>query len=111
MTTESDSLGALPDGTGSREPSQRAVSALRASIPNAIVEAMKRCPDYADFPTAWAIQQSHGATLEHHPRCSSVPGWDPLSGPGFLCDCNAIQDEWRRIRDLLDLVQPNGGVG
>lgn len=73
----------------------------KADIPNAIVDAMMKCPDYADFPTAWAIQNSHGPTLTHHPRCSSVPGWDAISGPSFLCDCNAVQDEWRRIRELL----------
>lgn len=54
--------------------------------------------DFLDFPTAWAIQRAGG--LEHRPRCSSVPGWDPISGPGFLCDCGAVETEWRRLRDL-----------
>lgn len=49
-----------------------------------------------DFPTAWAIQHEVGESLEHHPRCSSVPGWDPISGPGLLCDCGAVEKEWRR---------------
>lgn len=57
-----------------------------------------KCPDYADFPTAWAIQRwsEAGGNLEHHPRCSSVPGWDPISGPHFLCDCGAVTAEWGR---------------
>lgn len=49
--------------------------------------------DMLDFPTAWAIQRRGGLT--HHPRCSSVPGWHPMSGPGFLCDCGAVPDAWK----------------
>jgi hypothetical protein len=49
-----------------------------------------------DFPTAWAIQNEVGSTLDHHARCSSVPGWHPLSGPAFLCDCGAVQREHER---------------
>jgi hypothetical protein len=49
-----------------------------------------------DFPTAWEIQKTVGPTLDHHPRCSSVPGWDPMSGPGLLCDCGAVRTEWER---------------
>ncbi|TXH18687.1 MAG: hypothetical protein E6R03_01710 [Hyphomicrobiaceae bacterium] len=51
-----------------------------------------------DYPTAWAIQHEVGPTLPHHPRCSSVPGWSSLSGPGLLCDCGAIEKEWQRRR-------------
>jgi hypothetical protein len=91
------------------EPNPQAVSAVPVGIPDAIVAAMMRCPDYPDFPTAWAIQDSHGTTLDHHPRCSSVPGWDAISGPGFLCDCDAIKTEWARIRDILGLKQAAGG--
>ena len=47
-----------------------------------------------DFPTAWAIQGEGG--LAHAARCSSVPGWHPLSGPSLLCDCGAVVDEWNR---------------
>lgn len=47
-----------------------------------------------DFPTAWAIQDAGGLT--HNPRCSSVPGWHPLSGPALLCDCGAVEREWKR---------------
>lgn len=55
-----------------------------------------------DFPTAWAIQREVGDKLEHLPRCSSVPGWHPMSGPGFLCDCGAITREHeRRKADAL----------
>lgn len=51
-----------------------------------------------DYPTAWAIQKEVGQSLYHHPRCSSVPGWDPMSGPGMLCDCGALEREWERRR-------------
>lgn len=54
-----------------------------------------------DFPTAWAIQKAEGPALDHHPRCSSVPGWDPLSGPGFLCDCGAIVRRWEEKRAII----------
>lgn len=63
-----------------------------------ISEHMARCPDYLDYPTAWAIQKSVGADLCHHPRCSSVPGWSPISGPAFLCDCGAVVADWERRR-------------
>lgn len=56
-----------------------------------------------DYPTAWAIQKEVGETLEHHPRCSSVPGWCSLSGPGILCDCGAVEREYeRRLADTAD---------
>lgn len=63
-----------------------------------IEHCMAACPDYPDYPTSWAIQRGRGAELQHHPRCSSVPGWDPLSGPALLCDCGAVIGEWERIR-------------
>lgn len=44
-----------------------------------------------DFPTAWRVQKEVGPTLDHHPRCSSVPGWCRMSGPGLLCDCGAVE--------------------
>ena len=56
--------------------------------------------DFLDFPTAWSIQRRRGEYLGHHPRCSSVPGWDPISGPAFLCDCGAVEREWRRLCEL-----------
>lgn len=77
--------------------------ACRDCIPESIAAPMRRCPDYPDFPTAWAIQHDHGTSLTHHPRCSSVPGWDPISGPSFLCDCGAVEQEWKRLRALLEL--------
>lgn len=73
-----------------------------------IDECMKRCPNYIDYPTAWAIQRERGTTLPHHPKCSSVPGHDPLSGPGFLCDCGAVEREWQRIRE--DMVVDREGM-
>ena len=59
------------------------------------VDLAKVRTDFLNFPTAWAIQDKGG--LQHHPRCSSVPGWDPISGPGLLCDCGAITKEWERL--------------
>jgi len=49
-----------------------------------------------DYTAAWAIQKEVGPQLEHHSRCSSVPGWDPISGPALLCDCGAVEREWQR---------------
>lgn len=55
--------------------------------------------DFLDYPTAWAIQNEVGPTLDHDRFCSSVPGWDRLSGPALLCDCGAVEREWeRRVR-------------
>lgn len=71
------------------------------TVPASIAVPMQRCPDYADFPTAWAIQTDRGTALPHHERCSSVPGWHVLSGPGLLCDCGAVSYEWQRLRALL----------
>lgn len=50
--------------------------------------------DFLDIPTAWTIQKAVGAQLEHHTRCSSVAGWDKLSGPSLLCDCKAVPTMW-----------------
>ncbi len=52
--------------------------------------------DMLDFPTAWKIQRE--CQLEHHEKCSSVPGWHPMSGPGLLCDCAAVEREWERLK-------------
>lgn len=54
--------------------------------------------DFLDYPTAWAIQREVGTSLEHDPKCSSVPGHHPMSGPAFLCDCGAVEREWYRRR-------------
>jgi hypothetical protein len=47
--------------------------------------------DFLDFPTSWRIQRER--VLEHDPRCSSI-----ISGPAFLCDCGALQREFRLMR-------------
>jgi hypothetical protein len=59
---------------------------------------MAAASEFLDFPTAWAIQNEVGPTLDHDPHCSSVPGWHVLSGPGLLCDCGAVRREWKRRR-------------
>lgn len=69
-------------------------------IPADLAECISRCPDFTDFPTAWAVQRHFGERLTHHPRCSSVPGWDPISGPAFLCDCGAVAGEADRLRAI-----------
>jgi len=56
--------------------------------------------DMLDYPTAWAIQET--ADLKHGDRCSSVPGWDPLSGPMWLCDCGAVEAHWEQLRQAHD---------
>ena len=62
--------------------------------------------DYLDFPTGWRIQRE--CQLEHDARCSSVPGWDPISGPHFLCDCGALEREFQRLR-LIARTPDTGG--
>jgi hypothetical protein len=80
--------------------------AMTEAIPEIIDRAMSTCPDFLDFPTAWAIQKDRGETLTHHPRCSSVHGWDPISGPAFLCDCGAVTAEYDRLRAIKQGDQP-----
>ena len=70
------------------------------TIPDSIVEHLNRDLDFLDFPTAWSIQHNRGEKLNHDPKCSSVPGHHPLSGPGLLCDCGAVRKEWERLREL-----------
>jgi hypothetical protein len=53
--------------------------------------------NFLNFSVAWKIQKSYGTELEHHPRCSSVKGWDPINGSAFLCDCGAIETEFERL--------------
>ena len=62
-----------------------------------------------DYPTAWAIQKEVGETLDHHPNCSSVPGWHALSGPGLLCDCGAVEREWERRNEEQNGKEANHG--
>ena len=60
-----------------------------------IIDCMSKCPDFLDFPTAWAIQRH--TSLAHDAKCSSIAGHHPLSGPHFLCDCGAVIKEWERL--------------
>lgn len=75
----------------------------RKIIPDSIAAPMSKCPDYLDFPTAWAIQKDRGGRLHHDQRCSSVPEWNPVSGPGLLCDCGAIETEWQRLKAAMEV--------
>lgn len=61
-----------------------------------------------DFPTAWTIQGDGG--LMHADRCSSVPGWHPLSGPALLCDCGAVEKRWHELRVAAGRVSAEQGV-
>lgn len=74
----------------------------RVVVPLSIKTPMRNCPDYIDFPTAWAIQRDRGFNLEHKEGCSSVPAYQSLAGPCFLCDCGALKKEWARLRKHLD---------
>lgn len=61
--------------------------------------------DFLDYPTAWAIQNEVGPTLDHHEKCSSFPGWQAMramGGPAFLCDCGAVEREWERRVQQFD---------
>ena len=62
---------------------------------------------YIDFPAAWQMQREGG--IAHARRCSSVPGWHPMSGPALLCDCGALAVEFARRRvELLRLADDGG---
>lgn len=52
--------------------------------------------DFIDFPLGWAIQNN--SELTHDPKCSSQP---PRGGAMFLCDCDALEVEWERLKPLL----------
>ena len=66
-------------------------------ITKEVQEGISKCPDYLDFPTAWAIQKTMNEHVKHKPRCSSVEGWCALSGPAFLCDCGGVDKLWNEI--------------
>lgn len=58
--------------------------------------------DFLDYPTAWRIQ---GEGVTHtDPRCSAV------QCEAFLCDCGAVEDEWRR-RVAAQFDAPGDGLG
>lgn len=50
--------------------------------------------DFIDFPTGWHIQRQGVIHVDH--RCSAVQAWG-----AFLCDCGAIETEWKRRRALV----------
>lgn len=70
-------------------------------IADEVKACMAACPNYLDFPTAWAIQK-HQAGVTHKERCSSVPEWHPLSGPAILCDCGAVEAEYAKIKESMN---------
>lgn len=49
---------------------------------------------FIDFPTGWHIQRQGVIHVDR--RCSAVQTWG-----GCLCDCGAIDAEWKRRRDLM----------
>lgn len=59
---------------------------------------------YLTFGAAWEIQRTVGPSLDHDPKCSSVPGHHPFSGPALLCDCGAVEREWERRQGKTDLI-------
>lgn len=74
-----------------------------------IIDCMSKCPDFLDFPTAWAIQRH--TSLAHDAKCSSIAGHHPMSGPHFLCDCGAVIKEWEMLTGnnagaILDGTKP-----
>lgn len=71
-------------------------------IPVDVKNAITRCQNFMDFPTAWAIQRNMHDSLMHDEKCSSVPGWHPFSGPAFLCDCGAVETQWRAVKNALE---------
>jgi hypothetical protein len=50
--------------------------------------------DFIDFPTGWHVQRQ--GVIHTDRRCSAVQAWG-----GFLCDCGAIEAEWKRRRTLM----------
>lgn len=56
------------------------------------------CPDFLDFPTAWAIQNTMNEHVKHDSKCSSVEGSHPLAGGCFLCDCGGLQELYDKIK-------------
>lgn len=81
---------------------------IRNTRPQSDASAEALRTDMLDFPTAWKIQKNIGESLKHHEKCSSVPGHDPISGAGFLCDCGAIENYWMGQRDRAALATPVG---
>lgn len=54
--------------------------------------------DYMDYPTGWAIQETH-PSLNHDSECSANPEHPSgMGGPMWLCDCGAVEAKWRELR-------------
>jgi len=53
-------------------------------ITEEVIKGMEKCPDFLDFPTAWAIQNTMNKHVKHDPKCSSI------QANCFLCDCGGV---------------------
>lgn len=70
------------------------------NITKEVRQSIEQCPDYLSITTAWEIQKTMNEYVAHDSRCSSVPGWHPLSGPAFLCDCGGVEKLYLNIKNL-----------
>ena len=67
-------------------------------ITEEVKKGMEICPDFLDFPTAWAIQNTMNEHVKHDSKCSSVEGSYPLAGSCFLCDCGGLEELYNKIK-------------
>lgn len=66
-----------------------------------------------DYPEAWEYTAQFPHTAPpHDQKCSSVPQDDePLAGPGLLCDCHVLWDEYARRREAHPHAHTEQGGG
>jgi hypothetical protein len=67
------------------------------TIPESILKPLLNCPNYLDVATAEAIQ---GEPLQHQPTCNCEK-----PNAQFLCDCGAVDREWKRLKRELRKVK------
>lgn len=63
------------------------------TIPESILKPLLNCPNYLDVDTAKAIQNT---PLDHRPTCNCTK-----PNPQYLCDCGAVDREWKRLKKEL----------
>lgn len=61
-------------------------------ITEEVKKGMEICPDFLDFPTAWAIQNTMNEHVKHDSKCSSV------KADCFLCDCGGLTELFNKIK-------------